>query len=775
LRLLDTTSALSTSEIEMAPKRKTSSSSVAVIPPIDPNSQLPFAGNHMSVVSEPDLLHLVSIGVLPPKELCSWQICRGVTVPTEDTHESVVYVPFLLRRLALPISPFFRGLLDFYHLNLTHLNPNSILQISIFVHLCEAFLGVLPHFGLWKYLYHCRPGMAGGQHQLVGGVSLEMRRGRKTDYLDIPLKDSIKGWRLEWFIVENHGNSLPPRSGRQPDVRTPSWTESPTDQEVTEAGALLAEVGLLKERGLTAEAVVADFVFKNIQPLKDRAYPAYLYRGLADSTRVTNKRIPAVDLVSRLEMILRGKVSNVGAPVAYSAWSLPPSQPFAHFVSNPPVGEGGLGLRVRPSAEEVSALVASLEGIPDDEWQVHFEVPLDPSDAEIGAMLDMLAEDSSDVAPAGALVVAPLLEASKASDIQRLDSARPKRPCRAKQPTSPADERKKKKRRLRRVSSLDRDAGSSAPTTDEVPMTEFAEADPNGGDPSDVVPNRCAVRVVDEDGEEEDEIPLDRKNSRRYVASGESSGVPSPALSALIGLQEISLANFDKTLEDMVPEDLLSEPVDGGAMDACVDVLDAGLGSSRAASHASSTLERGLEGQEADLDCPAPMEVTEGPSALEVAAVENSALEDGASAYLAPEGVAGDDSARMGGASCHPAPEGVAVYDPAHMGSACFDPAPEGVRAGSPSCASMDVHVGSSPPHSGCMVIAQTSGPGVALEASVPDDRVLGSADDTGLVPADSLQAAPGGDPSSSHQLISHDLGVPSFFSNLQVFWFLLV
>jgi hypothetical protein len=146
-----------------------------------------------------------------------------------------------------------------------------------------------------------------------------MRHGRKTDYLDIPLKHSIKGWRLEWFTVENHGNSLPPRSGRQPDVRTPSWTESPTDQEVAEARALLAEVGLLKERCLTAEAVVADFVFKNIQPLKDRAHPAYLYRGLADSTRVTNRIIPAVDLVSRLEMILRGKVSNVGAPVAYSA------------------------------------------------------------------------------------------------------------------------------------------------------------------------------------------------------------------------------------------------------------------------------------------------------------------------------------------------------------------------------------------------------------------------------------------------------------------------
>jgi hypothetical protein len=114
---------------------------------------------------------------------------------------------------------------------------------------------------------------------------------------------------------------------------------------VVEAGALLAEVGLLKEKGLTAEAV-ADFVFKNIQPLKDRAYPAYLYRGLTDSTRVTNRRIPAVDLVSQLEMILRGKVSNIGAPVAYSAWNLPLSKAFIGFVSNPPASDSGLGLRV---------------------------------------------------------------------------------------------------------------------------------------------------------------------------------------------------------------------------------------------------------------------------------------------------------------------------------------------------------------------------------------------------------------------------------------------
>jgi hypothetical protein len=184
---------------------------------------------------------------------------------------------------------------------------------------------------------------------------------------------------------------------------------------------------------------------------------------------------------------------------------------------------------------------------------------------------------------------------------------------------------------------LDRDVGPSAPTAEEVPVPEFTDADPNGGAPPAADPNGCVVCVDDvNDGEEEDEVPLTRKNSRQYVASGESSGVPSPALSALIGLQELSLANFDQTLEDMVPEDLLSEPADDGVMEVRADVLDAGLGSSRAASRASSTLERGLEGQETDLDRLAPMEVIEGPSALEVATAENLVLKDGADTCPTP-------------------------------------------------------------------------------------------------------------------------------------------
>jgi hypothetical protein len=284
------------------------------------------------------------------------------------------------------------------------------------------------------------------------------------------------------------------------DVRAPSWTKSPRDLEIAEASVLLAEVGLLKEKGLTAEAIVADFVFKNIQPLKDRAYPAYLYRGITDSTRVTHRRIPVVDLVSRLEMILRGQVSNISAPVAYSAWNLPPSKTFVSFVSNPPDGDSGLGLRVRPSPEEVEALVVSLSDIPNDEKQVHFEMPINPSDAEVSAMLDMLAKDSSDSVPAETLAVATIPEPGKILTAQQSDGARPKRLRPTSHPTAPAEGKKKKKRRLQRVSCLNQDAVPSAPATEEVPVEIFTGADPNGCDPADAEPNGCDLDDADPNG-----------------------------------------------------------------------------------------------------------------------------------------------------------------------------------------------------------------------------------------------------------------------------------
>jgi hypothetical protein len=372
-------------------------------------------------------------------------------------------------------------------------------------------------------------------------------------------------------------------------------------------------------------------------------------------------------------------------------------------VSNPPAGDSGLGLRVRPSPEDIEVLVASLCDLPNDERQVHFEMPASPDYAELKVVLDMLAGESSNSAPAETMVVAVIPELDRIVDTRKPEGTRPKRLHQVSRPTAPAEGKKKKKRWLRRLSCLDQDAGPSTPICEEVPAEVFtgvdptsgvpaevdpngcdcaptdpnecirATADPNGCDPAEADPNGCNpvvaepngcnaveadpngcdpapsfVRIFDEDEEEEEEVPLIRKNSRCYRGNRGDSDIPSLALSALVSLQDLSITDFDQTLEDVIPEDMLSEPTDGDMMDVCSDIPDVGLEVSRAASRASSTLEGGLRCQEVGQDCPTPMEVTKDPSTVEVAVAENPAPKGGAGDYLAPEGVAGNDPARVG-------------------------------------------------------------------------------------------------------------------------------
>jgi hypothetical protein len=116
--------------------------------------------------------------------------------------------------------------------------------------------------------------------------------------------------------MENHNKSQPLDQEGSPTFARPAGWSALLTRRQPKPRCLLTEIRLLKDRGLSVEVVVADFVFKKIKPLKDRVYPAYLYTGINNSTRVTNRQIPNEDLLSRLDMILRGRVSNVGAPLA---------------------------------------------------------------------------------------------------------------------------------------------------------------------------------------------------------------------------------------------------------------------------------------------------------------------------------------------------------------------------------------------------------------------------------------------------------------------------
>jgi hypothetical protein len=74
-------------------------------------------------------------------------------IPEPPSGYRVMFLAFLLRGLSLPTHEFLRGLLFVYSVQLHQLTPNSLLHIACFVTLYESFLGIEPHFLLWRSIF----------------------------------------------------------------------------------------------------------------------------------------------------------------------------------------------------------------------------------------------------------------------------------------------------------------------------------------------------------------------------------------------------------------------------------------------------------------------------------------------------------------------------------------------------------------------------------------------------------------------------------------------
>jgi hypothetical protein len=81
------------------------------------------------------------------------------------------------------------------------LTPNSILHLAIFITLCEAFLGIEPHFGLWKKIFFVKRYNCSGGTFVIGVVGFVVRK--EVKYFNFPMKESVQGWRLTWFYIRD--------------------------------------------------------------------------------------------------------------------------------------------------------------------------------------------------------------------------------------------------------------------------------------------------------------------------------------------------------------------------------------------------------------------------------------------------------------------------------------------------------------------------------------------------------------------------------------------
>jgi hypothetical protein len=138
-----------------------------------------------------DLLALLNSGFLREKEVDMWCAAAGDPYPMEKNPDEIpMFTRFVERGLALPMSDFFKWLLEYYGIQYLNLNPNGIFHTFVFVHFCEAFLGIKPHWVLFWKFFRVKPQPSLNDPRVVGGAGIQMREDAAEQYLAYKLIDS---------------------------------------------------------------------------------------------------------------------------------------------------------------------------------------------------------------------------------------------------------------------------------------------------------------------------------------------------------------------------------------------------------------------------------------------------------------------------------------------------------------------------------------------------------------------------------------------------------
>jgi hypothetical protein len=186
---------------------------------------------------------------------------------------------------------------------LHQLTPNSVLHIACFITLYESFLGIEPHFLLWKFLFRLRPSVALSKKPELGGAVISIHA--ESHYLEFSMGASVQGWRKKWFYIKDRKVSssdqygIAPFDGSKEVKKLISWDSSPTETEMEEIKPLLARIQELKSgRGgtLSGTQLMVFFLQCQVQPLQHRLSKLWTFSSLGDSSRVSEDLMEKKDL-----------------------------------------------------------------------------------------------------------------------------------------------------------------------------------------------------------------------------------------------------------------------------------------------------------------------------------------------------------------------------------------------------------------------------------------------------------------------------------------------
>jgi hypothetical protein len=152
-----------------------------------------------STLMESDLAKAREVGFLAAS--AEVVFARTEVIPRPQPGFQVMFLAILLCSLSLPVHEFLRGFLFVYSVQLHQLTPNSILHIACFITLCEAFLGINPHWSLWKYLFCLHRNVSKEEIHDPGGAIVSVRS--ESQYLALEMAGSVQNWRQKWFYIKD--------------------------------------------------------------------------------------------------------------------------------------------------------------------------------------------------------------------------------------------------------------------------------------------------------------------------------------------------------------------------------------------------------------------------------------------------------------------------------------------------------------------------------------------------------------------------------------------
>jgi len=312
--------------------------------PFPPPASMELWGR--SSITSRRLEGLVRRGLLRPlSAVQEWLLPGDEGEPVPPEGYVVSFAIFHERGFGVPAHRFLRGLLDFYEVELQHLTPNGIQHMAAFVALCEGFLGIDPHFDLWRYFFSVSLSKRkiGGKEvdAPMGCASIHLRHTRSKGYPYMRLATSNKGWHSQWFYVRDDVSAtLPKYTGRLIVDAPASWGWGVQTKDKKHISDLLSALHALKGRGVKGSGIIGAYHARRVAPLMARVLPLHrMTPGMSfEGTVLVDEALPYSEVAQRVKEATEPTKDSAGRvlDIVYPVPGHPPMRPepgFFEFVS----------------------------------------------------------------------------------------------------------------------------------------------------------------------------------------------------------------------------------------------------------------------------------------------------------------------------------------------------------------------------------------------------------------------------------------------------------